>query len=104
MATVQFIGPNRWIGVLQPGQSLNMSAPLLVQELPDSANLSLTVCARHFVHAPGGIPVVYSVGIENVSLVTNTAPPRGYNLNYRMVNRHATQALTAVLISYCIIT
>jgi hypothetical protein len=104
MATVQFIGPHRWNGVLRPGESVNMSAPLLVQELPDNVNLSLTPCARHILHAPGGIPVTYSVGLENISVVSNTAPPRGWNLNFRMVNRHPTQALTTVLISYCIIT
>jgi hypothetical protein len=103
MATVQFIGPSRWNGVLRPGEFLNMSTSILVQELPDSANLSLTPCARHIAHSPGGIPTVYAVGIKDVSLVTNPSGT-GYNLNFRMVNTHSTQALTTVLLSYCIIT
>jgi len=99
MATVQFIGPNRWVGLLLPGQGLNMSTDILVQELPDRANLSLTVCARALRTAPA----VFAVGIRDVTVVSNT-PPGGYNLNFRMVNTHATQALTTVLLSYCIIT
>jgi hypothetical protein len=99
MPTVQFIGPQKWIGVLAPGQALNMSTGILVQELPASANLSLTVCAR----AERTAPAVFAVGIRDVTLVTNT-PPGGYNLNFRMVNTHATTALTSVLLSYCIIT
>jgi hypothetical protein len=103
--TVQVIGPpTKWIGRLLPGQSIPMSTSILVQLLPDTANMILTPCARHLAHAPGGIPTVYAVGIEDVSVVTNTAAPSGYNLNFRMVNRHSTQALTTVMISYSVIT
>ena len=99
MATVQFIGPETWNGLLRPGESVNMSTGILVQQLPDSANLSLTVTARALRTAPA----VFAVGIRDVTLVSND-PPGGYNLNFRMVNTQATQTLTSVLLSYCIIT
>jgi hypothetical protein len=57
------------------------------------------VCAR----ADRTAPAVFAVGIKDVSVVTNT-PPGGYNLNFRMVNTHATETLTSVRLSYCIIT
>ena len=98
MPTIQFI-QERWTGVLAPGQSLNMSTDILVQELPEGANLSLTVSAR----AHRTQPAVFAVGIRDVNLVTNT-PPGGYNLNFKMVNAHATTTLTSVLLTYCIIT
>jgi hypothetical protein len=98
MPTIQFIS-GKWTGVLAPGDSLAMSTDILVQELPENANLSLTVCAR----ADRTAPAVFAVGIKDVSVVTNT-PPGGYNLNFRMVNTHATETLTSVRLSYCIIT
>jgi hypothetical protein len=98
MPTIQFIS-EKWTGVLAPGDSLAMSTGILVQELPANANLSLTVSAR----AERTAPAVFAVGIRDVSLVTNT-PPGGYNLNFLMVNTHATVPLTSVLLTYCIIT
>jgi len=99
MATIQFFTA-RWVaasGALLPGQSLNWHTGIISGEDVD-VSLTVTAQARR---TEGN--VVYSVGVRDVNVVTNIAPPGGLSLNFRTLNTHATKELASLRVSYCVI-
>jgi len=99
MANITLIGPLRWTGSLRPGESVPISTDILVPEPSDSANLVFVVTARAFRTSPH----VHTVGIGQISVVTND-PPGGLNLNFPLINTHPEQGLEAANISIAVIS
>lgn len=99
MANIQLFGPIPFRGNLAPGQSSVISTSILLPVPADAANLVFVVTARPVRTGPS----VFAVTVRDVNVITND-PPGGLNLNFTVVNAHATQALTNAIISIAAIS
>jgi hypothetical protein len=99
MANIQLFGPFHFQGVLAPGQTAAMSTGILVPVPPESGNLAFVVTARPERTGPH----VFAAGIRDISVVNND-PPGGLNLNFVIVNTHATQPLESVRVTVAAIS
>lgn len=99
MANIQLFGPIKVTDVLAPGQSTVISTSILVPVPPENGNLAFVVTARPSRTAPA----VFAVSVRDVTVVNNN-PPGGINLNFTVVNTHATQALSEALITIAAIS
>jgi hypothetical protein len=99
MANIQLFGPIPFHGSLAPGQSSAISTSILVPVPSDNANLVFMVTARPVRTGPH----VFVASIRDVNVVTND-PPGGLNLNFVLVNAHATEALNDAIISIAAIS
>src|SRR4051795_3689997 len=99
MANIQLFNPIPFHGPLAPGQASVISTGILVPVPRDNENLVFMVTAR----PDRTEPHVFAVSIREVNVVTNDAPG-GLNLNFVLVNAHATQTLSSAIISIAAIS